>query len=153
MNNWYWFASKGAGGGADGSRRADLGAVIDELLELGRDLHKRTAGVRLVVGNALLAIIHINFKGRSIGTQGRSFANCLSFQKTIVAPRVTCRRNRSLSLSCTDHRCRGLNGCLRIRMSDDLGLNEYFIREAIICRVHVEIRPDHVPLQIRIVSW
>jgi hypothetical protein len=127
LNNRKRSADVSASSSTDDGSRAKLGAVADKLLELGCDLYKRPTAVRLVVCNTLLAISDINFKVRSTHAESWSFANGLSFQKTIVAPRVTCRRNRSLGLSCADHLSRGLKDCRSIRIRDDLGLDKYLI--------------------------
>jgi hypothetical protein len=130
-----------------------LSAVVNELLKLGSDLHKCPSAVRLVIRNTLLAIIHINFEGRSRNTESWSFSNCLSFQKTVIAPRVTCCRNRCLCLSSANRLSGSLEDGRGRCVCDDLGCNKYVIRETIISWVHVEIVIYHVKFQARIRHW
>jgi hypothetical protein len=128
-----------------------LGAVVDELLELRCNLYKCARAVRLVVGNALLAITQIRFKCRSTGTESRGFADSLGFQETVIAPRITCWRHRRLGLSYTDHWGGSLDDCRGIGIRHDLVLNKYIIRETKVTGIDLEVRVYRVPPQVRVV--
>lgn len=117
-------------------------AVIQELLELGRDLDEAGGAVGLVHADALFALAERSLECRPRKTQLGVLAVGLRLQQTIVAPGVACSWDAGLGLSSGD----GRGGLFEERrgQGEDLVDHEDLVRQPESLRVHVEEAIDRI---------